>query len=1423
MAMPRSPHVAAPRIPPPPAMPRVPYIVYVAAGFLALGAGWWAYATGDWLLVLLAVGGLLLVGLLLLGVRQLFLARRRRQERHLQDQLNGGGHERPADAPAYDAAQNEDLARKFEEGLEKFRAAGKSVYDLPWYLIVGEPGGGKTEAMRHSGLGFPPGLHDKMQGAGGTYSMSWWFTNHAVMIDTAGRLVFGDLDEQGSLAGGYNTVWVNFLDTLKNARKDYPINGLLLVIPATSLLADPPELIDTKAALIEKNLRMLRDRLGVRFPVFVLVTKCDRMTGFKSFFDSLDDPVLEQQMLGWSNDAPLDAPPDLQAVGRHLDAVGDKLKRRRTVALAQQKPTGNERRLDDVDELYDLPDAFRAATDNLQRYLELIFASGQWTTPLFLRGVYFTSAMREGDALDTLVSQMTGMPPEHLPEGRHWSRDKAYFLRDVFTKKAFREKGLVTASDRAGGIKRRRRLTVGLTSLAALLLLGGLFGFGTHQLNNAVLRQGQFWHELAERFEGDRPPTVLAANGTYAGDENGLEELHAAAPERLKESVTAPGLFKIPALFAGDQLATARSSAAKQRAAYRGAFRQSVAQPLVDATGAAEAPIESLAHTLVLLRAAETQRDSADWTLGPIWSGILPAEAMTAVDVTAYDNAFKAAHGLGGDSPEWEEVETTLLGRSRTTSQVGDRFVEAVDRRLQNVRLETDLDSLASASEEFEQAETAIGELIAAPPTTEAEYANFREKYQSAVERLTAAGEKVKTARAAVVGGGVGGDEGTQLADALAAEMEARRAEMERPLALITELSDAPKDQPLGSTYDRIQSLIASRKTDLEREAQEAATQAGRLAEGPAGLDESGGARWRRRLADYEAVATALASLEELVANQPADETLATRLGDIANTTAASAAAASAEPAKRAWEAVVHPARNHAAVRRTIEALPADAAAMKQAVASSSAAAEPTVLPPLPLAAAGGGADPAYDASAVAAMSEDWSAAQETLTNAATGSTAPEAPPLLDPPALIERMKERRDRAILPYLADYAAHWQGELARASSPQPTSWNAELLESLEADRLRRSVESFAQTAGRVAGVSVPEAWESPASQAVGEVKKLAQEAAAWRDDFVGGSQLNDRQLERLGRYRNLSSNRAEALNALRDRVSPGQYIGDYLTFSDQTLAERYYRDLSVALLRSLAEDAPRRQLSDIDVNPNLLRDLRFPMVGFVRGGDAMTLDEMRQLVERDLNPLVEAEADVQQHAAGIADGLGAEAAEAFRQVYSFREQRLADAKAVFDWLEASPVPRFRISVPSREAQVKEFQNPAATTFDWIAVQETGEMADIGLPPDAPSQVTPDWLDVTMGRELGIWISDRDLRHNSETGGERVLQPESAQWAVLEWIDRYGVPAGEGAEAGTVRLKVWIKVGAEDLERPLWLDIEFSKPLPQPLLDRIGKFAQ
>ncbi len=71
---------------------------------------------------------------------------------------------------------------------------------LPWYVIIGPPGSGKTTAIRSSGLKFPFGKSSAVRGVGGTRNCDWWMTNDAILLDTAGRWSTEDDDKDEWLA-----------------------------------------------------------------------------------------------------------------------------------------------------------------------------------------------------------------------------------------------------------------------------------------------------------------------------------------------------------------------------------------------------------------------------------------------------------------------------------------------------------------------------------------------------------------------------------------------------------------------------------------------------------------------------------------------------------------------------------------------------------------------------------------------------------------------------------------------------------------------------------------------------------------------------------------------------------------------------------------------------------------------------------------------------------------------------------------------------------------------------------------------------------------------------------------------------------------------------------------------------------------------
>ncbi len=546
----------------------------------------------------LAISGhwqlLLLLGLLVVMATVAFIIFRlalgwwkKRKSRPMEKSLAGNTSSAPQQVSgAKKLADLDSLRRVFSTGVEKFRSAGKDLYSLPWYVLVGQPGSGKTEAIRHSAIGFPPGLQDQLQGAGGTINMNWWFTNHAIILDTAGRLMFEEV------APGSTSEWQEFLKLLRQHRPNCPINGMLLVIPADSLLKDSTEVIARNAGKIAQQLDNIQRSLGVRFPVFIFITKSDYLPGFSQFFDDLTDPQLQHQIMGWSNPAPLDDPFNVEAVDAHLRDVRERLAQRRQRLLADpvntEDPTGH--RLDQVDSLFAFPEALVKISPRLKQYLETIFVPGEWSAkPLFLRGIYFTSSMSEGKSLDADLAAALGVAVDALPASGVWRRDRAYFLRDLFLQKIFKERGLVTRAGNAMKQQRRRKIAVLFTGFAAVALLLAATFYAFFELKNSVGNPGRYWQAAARVYTSSSPRFMAmiapksSAIGTstyiYQGHTNklmgrSLAEFYAQGFDLVRRPIAVPWIFK-PVAFVGGHVNT------RQRAAFVKIFNAEVLSPVI--------------------------------------------------------------------------------------------------------------------------------------------------------------------------------------------------------------------------------------------------------------------------------------------------------------------------------------------------------------------------------------------------------------------------------------------------------------------------------------------------------------------------------------------------------------------------------------------------------------------------------------------------------------------------------------------------------------------------------------------------------------------------------------------------------------------------------------------------------------------------
>lgn len=284
--------------------------------------------------------------------------------------------------------------------LKKARLGGKTgrtqyLYQLPWYIIIGPPGSGKTTALINSGLRFPLGA-GKVRGVGGTRNCDWWFTDEAVLLDTAGRYTTQDSHEEVDRAA-----WRGFLDLLKKHRKRRPINGAFIAISLSDLMQQSEDQRSAQALAIKQRVQELHEQFGIRFPIYVLFTKADLIAGFIEFFGDLGQ---EERAQVWGMTLPMDDPTNPEGVVENFIGEFELLEQRlndRLVARLQEERDPQRRDL-----IYTLPKQFASLKQVAERFLKEVFRPSRFEERVLLRGVYFTSGTQEGTPIDRLMSSL---------------------------------------------------------------------------------------------------------------------------------------------------------------------------------------------------------------------------------------------------------------------------------------------------------------------------------------------------------------------------------------------------------------------------------------------------------------------------------------------------------------------------------------------------------------------------------------------------------------------------------------------------------------------------------------------------------------------------------------------------------------------------------------------------------------------------------------------------------------------------------------------------------------------------------------------------------------------------------------------------------------------------------------------------------
>lgn len=352
------------------------------------------------------------------------------------------------------------ISQIFLKGLEflKKHFGEITVYKLPWYLIIGPKNSGKSTLANQTKLHEPYGSPD-FSSHEPNPSIRWKFFNRGVLIDVAGRLFLNDPETETD-----TNTWRSLLILLARYRAKRPLNGIVLCISAKDLYGKEkltPDALQVRANAMLHTLSRTQSSLCMRLPIYIVITHCDVIPGFKNFSQEIPAKNKEN-ILGWSSPYNLQhiySPGWIEEAFEYLDEKIDTLR----IELLSSDINPNN-----ADGLFVFSKELLTISENLGGYLNRIFHNSTIHESPILRGIYFTG-LENSDL--PFASDESSTPLEAYERN-----DSLVFLKDLCHSKIFSEIGI--AKPLAGKISTLNRginLIRGATICFALFATFGLF------------------------------------------------------------------------------------------------------------------------------------------------------------------------------------------------------------------------------------------------------------------------------------------------------------------------------------------------------------------------------------------------------------------------------------------------------------------------------------------------------------------------------------------------------------------------------------------------------------------------------------------------------------------------------------------------------------------------------------------------------------------------------------------------------------------------------------------------------------------------------------------------------------------------------------------------------------------------------------
>ncbi|MGY2374113.1 type VI secretion system membrane subunit TssM [Pseudomonas sp. SDO524_S393] len=319
--------------------------------------------------------------------------------------------------------ERRQVTSRFKDALCTLKASGilPPGNALPWYLLIGQQGSGKSCLLAASGQGLPLASSEHK---GSTSHVDWHFTEQGILVEVAGRyLAQNDPAVDGS-------GWTTLLGLLKSRRVAVPVNGVVVTLSVDVLQDGNEHDLERHARHVQTRLQDIQQTLRVDVPVYLVLTHADRLHGFAEFFEASPGESGEG-VLGECLDTGTRGI-DRMPVRQSFEALLRRLAADLIPRLHQERDVARRGRI------LDFPRQVARRGDRLCQFIELAFSPHGVRQVNNLRGFYLTSAGQERRHFVQGVFNQVILADAHLaglraPERKRMRRRQTLMALAVFS------------------------------------------------------------------------------------------------------------------------------------------------------------------------------------------------------------------------------------------------------------------------------------------------------------------------------------------------------------------------------------------------------------------------------------------------------------------------------------------------------------------------------------------------------------------------------------------------------------------------------------------------------------------------------------------------------------------------------------------------------------------------------------------------------------------------------------------------------------------------------------------------------------------------------------------------------------------------------------------------------------------------------